>query len=99
METIIAASGGINWCWYHWFEIDGKTVRETRANRWHRFENRGGEAEPNTKWSVTFFNWDSCTKDYWRDLCGRVGVEQCDKIAEFAEWVDGQRHCKYYAVV
>ena len=31
-------TGGINWCWYYWIEIDftTQTAREVKSDRWHK---------------------------------------------------------------
>lgn len=49
MRNEIASGGGINWCWYHWLTIDDetRTVVETRADRFHNFnEWQGADDHP-----------------------------------------------------
>lgn len=80
METIVAVSSGINWNWYHWFEIEDNVAVETRADRWHKFENRGGPPEPETDWSFEFFERQYCAPDYWQTLLGKAKTDDADTI-------------------
>lgn len=41
---LVVDHGGINWCWYSWYErIDTNTLRHVKSDRYHRF--REDEAE------------------------------------------------------
>jgi hypothetical protein len=44
MVDVILSGGGINWCWYHWGQLDleARTFTETRADRFHRVDERQG---------------------------------------------------------
>jgi len=44
MRNVIAYGDGINWCWYHWLTVDdeAQTAVETRAERFHRFDEEQG---------------------------------------------------------
>lgn len=45
MRNVIASgTSGINWCWYHWLTVDdeARTVVETQAERFHRFDEKQG---------------------------------------------------------
>lgn len=56
-RDVIVSGGGINWCWYHWLTLDDKTMTavETRADRFHRFnEWQGADNHP----TPTVFDFD-----------------------------------------
>lgn len=56
MVELIVSGGGINWCWYTWFDVESIDGRETigrivRSDRFHRFEERqGANDHPQTDW-------------------------------------------------
>ncbi len=44
---IMVRSSGINWVWYHRYEIDGNTAKQVWSDRFHKFDkNQGAENHP-----------------------------------------------------
>lgn len=55
---IIATSGGINWCWYHWGRLENGTFHEIRADRFHKFaDDRGAGQHPTATHIIERFSF------------------------------------------
>lgn len=91
MRELIASGGGINWCWYHWLTVDdeARTVVQTRADRFHRFNyEQGADNHPvATAKSFDVYNAPADTPERratWGDA--RVDQWQADWVANLARW-------------
>lgn len=100
MEQIVAASDGINWTWYHWLEIKGDVARQVRADRWHKYEDRGGEEEPKTLYRIEFFRapkdrpaegpfgpteWPESVHKNWQRTCQRALGRTVENLVRVTE--------------
>ena len=79
MRNVIATAGGINWCWYVWFELDegARLAHKVRDERFHRFnEAQGAGRHPTADCIVAYWHapedtperratWSDTLVDQW----------------------------------